>query len=110
MFNFSKDTRNDYVCQEIADKLATLGIHWIDEQCREWIKELKGNYWKARDENCTSENSLPSCLLYQDFDQVLGTVPSTKPSAVHDSLVSQDSNLLTPKSRTGEEPRGIGSG
>ncbi|CAM2098216.1 unnamed protein product [Caretta caretta] len=39
-----------------------------------------------------------SCLFYEEFHWVLGTVSSTEPPMVHDSLVSHDVNLLTPES------------
>lgn len=84
--------------QEIADELAVLGFKQTRDQCKEQIKLLKSDYQKAGDENCTSRKSLSSCLFYKDFDQGLGTVPSTESPAVHNSLVSWDGNLLTPES------------
>ncbi|CAM2111863.1 unnamed protein product [Caretta caretta] len=70
-FDFSSSSRNGHVYQ-----LAALGIHRTGDQCMERIKWLMTNYWKARDENCTSGNSPSSCPFYEEFDQVLGTVLS----------------------------------
>lgn len=39
-----------------------------------------------------------TCPFFKEFDQVLHTVLSTEPPALHDSLDSQDGNLLTAKS------------
>ncbi|CAM2113546.1 unnamed protein product [Caretta caretta] len=50
----------------------------------------------------TSGNSPSSRLFYEEVDWVLGTVPSTESTIVHNSLVSQV-NLLTPDSRVGLE-------
>ncbi|CAM2113323.1 unnamed protein product [Caretta caretta] len=48
-------------------------------------------------------SSLSSCLFYEDFDWVLGTVQSTEPQAVHNSLVIQSGDHLTPKFSIGPE-------
>lgn len=39
--------------------------------------------------------------LAVNFDRVLATAPSTEPTGVHDDLVRQDGDLMTPKSRMG---------
>lgn len=67
----------------------------VPDQCREWIKHPKNNYWKTKDENHTSGNSPSSCPFYEEFDHVLGMAPNTEPSALHDSLVRRDGDLLT---------------
>lgn len=59
--------------------------------------------WKGRDENHTPWNSQSFCLFYTGFDRVLGTALSVESPSVHNSLVSWDSNLLTPKSSLGLE-------
>ncbi|CAM2095829.1 unnamed protein product [Caretta caretta] len=71
-------------------------------QCIE-IKRTKTDHWKARDENALG-NSPSSCLFHEEFDWVLGTALSTEPTAVHDSLISQDGNLLTLKSKRSQQP------
>lgn len=102
-FDFSKKSRNDHAYQEIAKKLVALGIHQASAWCRERIKWLKTDDWKARDENHTSGNLLSHCTFYEELDQVLGTVPSTEPPALHDSLASWGANLLIHESSGGME-------
>ncbi|CAM2099227.1 unnamed protein product [Caretta caretta] len=92
-FNLSKSSRNDQAYQLIAKKLAVPGIHRTSNQCREWIRRLRIDYWKARDETCTSGYSPSSCPFYEEFDWELSTALSTEPPALHDSLVSQESDL-----------------
>ncbi|CAM2098404.1 unnamed protein product [Caretta caretta] len=41
--------------------------------------------------------------LFLDFDSVLGIVQSTEPLAVHNNLISQDDNFLSPESNTAPE-------
>ncbi|EMP39365.1 hypothetical protein UY3_03417 [Chelonia mydas] len=86
--------------QEIVKKLVALGIHQTHTQRRKW---LKTDYRKARDENRTSGNLPSYSLFYEGYDQVLGTAPSTEPPELHNSLVSQDGDLLTPESSIGPD-------
>ncbi|KAH1171643.1 hypothetical protein KIL84_007261 [Mauremys mutica] len=68
---------------------------------REQIKLIKSKYQKTRDQNCTSGKSPTSCLFYEDFDQVLGTVHGT--NVVHNDLESWDGTLLAPESSMGTD-------
>ncbi|KAH1185229.1 hypothetical protein KIL84_017978 [Mauremys mutica] len=72
----------------------------VDDQCWEWIKQLKSEYQKTRDQNCTSGNSPISCPFYE-FDRGLGTELSMEPTMVRDNLASRNGALLSPESNMG---------
>ncbi|CAM2097667.1 unnamed protein product [Caretta caretta] len=99
-FDFRKNSRDDHEFQEIVKEL---GIHQTSHQGRERIKQLQTDYWRASNQNHTSVNSSSSCLFYSEFDWGLGTVPRIEPPELHNNLVSQDGNLLTPESSIGLE-------
>lgn len=95
---FSKSTRNDHTYQQMVKKLAAWQIYQTSDQCRERIKCLKSEYQKTRNQNHTLVNLSKSCPFYEEFDQVLGILPSMEPTMVRDDLLSWDGALLTPES------------
>ncbi|CAM2119865.1 unnamed protein product [Caretta caretta] len=66
-------------------------------------KRLKSEYQKTRDKNCTLGNLPMTYPFYDDFDRILGTVPSTEPTVLHDDLMSWDGALLAPESSMGTD-------
>lgn len=61
----------------------------------ERIKRLKTNYQKVKDANSISVNSPSSCLFYKEFNLIMGTALTTAPPVFHDTLLSNDGDLLT---------------
>ncbi|EMP33015.1 hypothetical protein UY3_09833 [Chelonia mydas] len=102
--DFSKSIRvdqNDQTYLQIAKQLAALQIYQTGGQFRDRIQWLKTEYKKTRDQTRTLGNSPTSCLFYEEFDRVMGTVLSMESTVVHDELVSWGGVLLAPESSTG---------
>ena len=83
-------TRNKNIYDKLAAELTSSGYTRMGLQCREWIKKLKKDYKKTKDNLNETENKWKICKFYEQLSDILGDRPSTKPAIVINSSAEQN--------------------
>ena len=87
---------NKDVYVRISRKMREAGFDRTFEQCREKIKKLKKDYRKIKDTlNGTGQGRNDEWPYFDAMDKVLGHKPATAPSALIDTLASNENDQNT---------------
>ena len=78
-------TRNKSIFQKISRKLQESGYQRDWQECRNKIKNLKGDYKKVKDHNSVTGNNRKTCKFYEKLDAILGHRPASTPSSLLDT-------------------------
>ena len=82
---------NQEVFDKIVRELRDASYERTGKQCRNKVKQLKGDYRKIIDKrNTTGEGRYPEWEFYDATDAILGHKPATQPPVVGQSLEDED--------------------
>ena len=89
---FEGSTRNKKIFEVISARLAERDVVRTADQCREKVKELRGEYKQIRDHNNVSGRNRKTIRFLPQLDAILGHRPSTQPKSVieSNSIVEQE--------------------
>ena len=73
--------------------MVELGYQRDEKQCREIVKNLRSKYRKVKDDNSKSGHGKAEWKFMEEFDKVLGTRPTTCPTALLDSMSTDEGSM-----------------